>query len=463
MTINVKPFPVLAFESHNPATGELIGTYAGHDAAEVAARLDHAWSAWRSWSALPVERRAEVLVRMADLLDARVETYATLITSEMGKPIAEARGEVKKAASGCRHFGTAGIAALDAAPISGLPNASVVYESLGPIFAVMPWNLPFWQVLRFFAPTALAGNTVLVKHAETVQGSARALEDLVAEAGGPQGLYGNLAIPREVAPAVIADPRIRAVTLTGSVAAGRSVAAEAGRHGKKVVLELGGSDPFLVLEDADLERAVQLGVTSRFSNNAQSCIAAKRFILTAPIAEAFTQGFVQRAAALKVGDPMHAETQLGPLARADLRDTVHRQVQAAVAAGARILTGGKPIAGPGNFFEPTVLDGLDPDAPIAREEFFGPVAMLFTVKDEAVAVAMANATEFGLGAAVWSRDVERARRVARRIEAGCVFVNDFVRSDPRTPFGGVKGSGFGRELGDLGARELTNAKLVFVG
>jgi acyl-CoA reductase-like NAD-dependent aldehyde dehydrogenase len=463
MTIHLKPFKREDFESRNPATGALIETYPGQDAAEVEARLERAFATWRRWSQAPIAERAAVLTRMGELLEERVEEYAQLITSEMGKPIGEARGEVKKAAGGCKHFGGAGQAYLQAQPIDGLPNAHVVYQSIGPIFAVMPWNLPFWQVLRFFAPTALVGNTVLVKHAETVQGSALALEKLVRDAGGPEGLYANIVVGRDVAASIIADPRVRAVTLTGSVAAGRSVAQTAGLYGKKVVLELGGSDPFVVLEDADLDRAAQLGVTSRFSNNAQSCIAAKRFILAAPIADAFTKAFVEKAAALKVGDPMSAETQLGPLARADLRDTVHRQVQAAVAAGAKILTGGKPLDGPGNYYAPTVLTGLPPDAPIAQEEFFGPVAMLFTVKDEEEAIALANATEFGLGAAVWSRDADRAARVAGRIEAGCVFINDFVRSDARAPFGGVKGSGFGRELGELGARELANAKLIFVG
>jgi acyl-CoA reductase-like NAD-dependent aldehyde dehydrogenase len=380
----------------------------------------------------------------------------------MGKPLAEAVGEVKKAASGARHFAGAAEAYLKPEPIAGTP-AHIAYESLGPIFGVMPWNLPFWQVLRFFIPAAVIGNTVLVKHAETVQGSAEALEKLVRDAGGPEGLYVNLAIQRDAAAAVIADPRIRAVTVTGSVAAGRAVAAEAGRHGKKVVLELGGSDPFIVLEDADLAKAVQLGVVSRYSNNAQSCIAAKRFLVAEPLMEAFTKAFVEQAAALPVGDPLADGTKLGPLARADLRGNVHRQVQEAVKAGARVLTGGEPIAGPGNFYPPTVLVDLPFEAPVAQEEFFGPVAMIFPFRTEEEAVRLANASEFGLGASVWSRDLERARRVASQVEAGAVFINDFVRSDPRAPFGGAKGSGFGRELGALGARELSNPKLVWQG
>ena len=286
---------------------------------------------------------------------------------------------------------------------------------------------------------------------------------MVRDAGGPEGLYVNLSVQRDVVPGIIADPRIRAVTVTGSVKAGRSVAQLAGSHGKKVVLELGGSDPFIVLEDADLAKAVQLGVTSRYSNNAQSCIAAKRFLIAEPIFDAFVKAFVEQASALKVGDPLLPDTKLGPQAREDLRATTERQVSAAIAAGARVLTGGKSLDGPGYFYAPTVLVDLPHDAPIAREEFFGPVALIFPFKTEEDAIRLANDTEFGLAAAVWSSDKARANAVAAQIEAGAVFINDFVRSDPRAPFGGVKGSGVGRELGALGARELTNAKLVWEG
>jgi acyl-CoA reductase-like NAD-dependent aldehyde dehydrogenase len=452
----------MSFDSHNPATGALLATYPEHDAAETERRLQLVWDGWQSWSRRPLAERCAFLVRLGDLLEERAQDYGRLITSEMGKPIAEAVGEVKKAASGARHFAAAAEAYLKPQEIAGTP-ARIVYESIGPIFGVMPWNLPFWQVLRFFIPAAMIGNTVLVKHAETVQGSAEAVEQLVRDAGGPDGLYVNLAIQRDAAAAVIADPRIRAVTVTGSVAAGRAVAAEAGRHGKKVVLELGGSDPFIVLEDADLAKAVQLGVVSRYSNNAQSCIAAKRFLVAAPLVEAFTKAFVQQAAALPMGDPMAEGIKLGPLARADLRANVHRQVQDAVTAGARVLTGGAIPNGPGNFYPPTVLVDLPPGSAIAQEEFFGPVAMIFSCASEEEAVRMANASEFGLGAAVWSRDLDRARHVAAQVEAGAVFINDFVRSDPRAPFGGMKASGFGRELGALGALELSNAKLVWQG
>jgi len=450
----------MAFESRNPATGELLNTYPEHSAHEVELRLQSAWDGWKKWSITPLAERTAFLLRLADLLEKRAEDYGRLITLEMGKPIGEAIGEVKKAAFGARHFAGDGAAYIQPEGIPGTPGR-VVYQSLGPVLAIMPWNLPFWQVLRFFIPAALVGNTVIVKHAETVQGSALALETLVRDAGGPAGLYVNLSVQREAIPAIIADARIRAVTVTGSVRAGRAVAELAGLHGKKVVLELGGSDPFIVLEDADIPKAVQLGVTSRYSNNAQSCIAAKRFLVAEPVADAFIEAFVAQASALKVGDPLLADTKLGPQAREDLRAATERQVADAVAAGGRVLTGGKALSGPGYFYPPTVLVDVPHDAPVAREEFFGPVALVYTFKTEEEAVRLANDTEFGLGAAVWSKDPARANRVAAQIEAGAVFINDFVRSDPRAPFGGVKGSGVGRELGALGARELTNAKLIW--
>lgn len=452
----------MSFESKNPTTGELLGTYPEHDAHEVERRLQIAWDGWKHWSRTPLSERTEFLIRLADLLEERVEEYARLITLEMGKPIGEARGEVKKAAFGARHFAGDGTAYIQPEAIPGTPGR-VVYESLGPVLAIMPWNLPFWQVLRFFIPSALVGNTVVVKHAETVQGCALALEQLVKDAGGPEGLYVNLSVQRGAVPDIIADARIRAVTVTGSVPAGRAVAQQAGLHGKKVVLELGGSDPFIVLEDADIAKAVQLGVTSRYSNNAQSCIAAKRFFIAESVADAFIKAFVEQASALKVGDPLLPDTKLGPQARADLRATTERQVSDAIAAGARVLTGGKSLDGPGYFYAPTVLIDLPHDAPVAREEFFGPVALVFTFKTEEEAIQLANDSEFGLGAAVLSKDTARANAVAAQLEAGAVFINDFVRSDPRAPFGGVKGSGVGRELGALGARELTNAKLVWEG
>ncbi|ONR61787.1 NAD-dependent succinate-semialdehyde dehydrogenase [Burkholderia cenocepacia] len=450
------------FQSRNPATGELLEAFTEHSADDIESRLMLSFAAWKRWSRASLQQRTEVLRKLGALLEERADRYGRLITQEMGKSLVEAVLEVRKAAAGARHFAEHGAGYLAPMPIEGM-NAKVVYESLGPVFGVMPWNLPFWQVLRFFIPTAMAGNTVLVKHAETVQGCAHALEQLILDAGAPEGLYLNLAIRRGGVARVVRDPRVRCVTVTGSTQAGRAVAQEAGAYGKKAVLELGGSDPFIVLEDADLDRAVQLGVTSRFSNNAQSCIAAKRFLVAEPIAEVFQKKFVEKAAALRMGDPMSVDTQLGPLARADLRDEIHRQVLSALKQGGTLLTGGAPVNGPGNFYPPTVITGLSSDAPIAQEEIFGPVAMLFTFRTDEEAIALANATEFGLGATVCSADVQRANKIASALEVGAVFINDFVRSDPRAPFGGVKGSGFGRELGALGARELANAKLVVGG
>jgi len=452
----------MGFESRNPTTGELIARYREHTPAEVEDCLARAWSGWKAWAATPLGERTAFLNRLADVLESHVDEYARLITLEMGKPLAEAQAEVKKAAFGARHFATTGPSYIESQAIAGTP-AQVIYQSLGPVLGVMPWNLPFWQVLRFFIPAALVGNTVLVKHAESVKGCALALEKLVRDAGGPDGLYVNLMVDRKDLAGLVADLRVRAVTVTASVGAGRAMAALAGQHCKKIVLELGGSDPFVVLEDADLAKAVQLGVIARFANNAQSCIAAKRFLVAEAVFEEFSSRYVAAVKGLVIGDPMQATTRLGPLARSDLRDTVHRQVGDAIKQGGRVLTGGGLVTGPGYFFEPTVITGLPHDAPIVAEECFGPVALLFPVRSDAEAIQLANATEYGLGAAVWSRDLARAQRVATQIEAGAVFINDFVRSDPRAPFGGVKNSGFGRELGALGARELANAKLVWQG
>jgi acyl-CoA reductase-like NAD-dependent aldehyde dehydrogenase len=402
------------FESYNPATGELIGTYPEHNEAEIEVRLQRAWDGWRHWSRTPLQERIAFLTRLADLLEERAETYGRL--AEMGKPLADSIFEIKKSAWSARHLAEAGEAYLKPQPVPGL-TAEIIYESIGPIFSVQPWNVPFWQVLRFFITAAFVGNTALIKHAESVQGCAEALETLVRDAGGPEGLYVNLAIPVEACAAVIADPRVRAATVTGSVRAGRAVAAEAAQAGKRVVLELGGSDPFIVLEDADLAKAVEFAVTSRYFNNSEGCICAKRFLVAESLFDDFTKAFVEQSKALPMGDPMKEGTKLGPLALAGARKNLHRQVLDAVKAGARILTGGEIPDGPGNFYPPTVLVGLPPEAAIAKEEFFGPVAMIFPFKTEDEAIRLANITDFGLSAAVWSRDLARARRVAGEIES----------------------------------------------
>jgi acyl-CoA reductase-like NAD-dependent aldehyde dehydrogenase len=452
----------MSFESRNPATGQVVARYPEHTPAEVETCLARAWSGWKNWSATPLAERAAFLNRLADALEGRVDEFARLITLEMGKPFAEAQAEVKKAAFGARHFAETGPDYIAPQTIPGT-QSQIIYQPLGPVLGIMPWNLPFWQVLRFFIPNALVGNTVVVKHAENVKGCAIALEQLVRDAGGPEGLYVNLMVDRKTVPSIVADDRIRAVTVTASVAAGRAMAALAGQCGKKVVLELGGSDPFIVLDDADLAKAVRLGVTSRFSNNAQSCIAAKRFLIAESLFETFSSRFVEAVKEIIVGDPMQTSTKLGPLARSDLRDTVHRQVEDAVKQGARILTGGKIVSGPGYFYEPTVLTGLRHDAPIVSEECFGPVAMLFPFRDDAEAVLLANATEYGLGAAVWSTDLARAHHVAAQIEAGAVFINDFVRSDPRAPSAPNSRPKPECFTPPKGARELANAKLIWQG
>src|SRR5437879_12874360 len=369
------------FESRNPATGELLGTYPEHNKAEIEVRLQRAWDGWRHWSRTPQQERIAFLTRLAELLEERAETYGRLITAEMGKQQADSIFEIKKSSWAARHLAETGEAYLKPQPVSGVP-AQIVYESVGPIFSVQPWNVPFWQVLRFFNTTDLVGNTALIRHAQSVQGCAEALETLGRDAGGPEGLYVNLAIPVEACAAVIADPRVRAATATASVRTGRAVAEEAARAGKRVVLELGGSDPFIVLEDADLAKAVQLAVTSRYFNNSEGCICAKRFLVAEPLFNDFTKAFVEQSKALPMGDPMKEGIKIGPLATSGSRKNLHRHVLDAVKAGARILTGGEIPAGPGNFYPPTVLVGLPPEAAIANEEFFGPVALIFPFKEQ---------------------------------------------------------------------------------
>jgi succinate-semialdehyde dehydrogenase/glutarate-semialdehyde dehydrogenase len=337
-----------------------------------------------------------------------------------------------------------------------------VYEPLGPILAIMPWNFPFWQVFRFAAPALVAGNVALLKHAPNVLGCAEAIERIFVAAGFPAGVFQSLAIEVDAVPALLEDSRVAAVTLTGSDRAGRDVASRAGRALKKSVLELGGSDPFIVMPSADLDTAVRTAVQARTINNGQSCIAAKRFIVAEPVADAFTRGFVAGMEALRVGDPMDAATNIGPLARADLLELLHSQVTASVAAGARLLTGGQPIDRPGFFYPPTVLAGIPKDSPAYRDELFGPVASLFVVTDTDAAIALANDSRYGLGASVWTTDQHEQQRFIHELEVGQVFVNAMVASDPRVPFGGVKSSGYGRELGVHGIREFVNAKTVWV-
>lgn len=449
--------------SINPATGEILKAFEALDTAAVGTALDRAAAAQTSWSFQPVAARQAALRALAGALRATAGASAALITAEMGKPLDEARLEIEKCAWTCEHYAEHGPGYLE--PETAATSASrsyVAYDPLGVVLAIMPWNFPFWQFFRFAAPAIMAGNGMLLKHASNVPQCAVAIEAVCREAGLPDGLMQTLLIGADQVESVIADPRVAAVTLTGSSEVGAKVAAQAGGHLKKQVLELGGSDPFIVLADADIEAAAKAAVSSRFRNAGQSCIAAKRFIVIDAVADAFAAAVLKGIEALVVGDPAKAGTTVGPLARANLRDDLAAQVDASVQQGARVLAGGKAIDGPGYFYEPTLLDQVTPDMPVFAQETFGPAAALIRVKDAEEAICLANDTEYGLGAAIWSRDTETAQILARRIEAGSVFVNAIVASDARVPFGGVKRSGYGRELAAQGLREFTNVKTVWV-
>jgi succinate-semialdehyde dehydrogenase/glutarate-semialdehyde dehydrogenase len=382
----------------------------------------------------------------------------------MGKPIAEAEAEVEKCAWNCDFYAEKAEEFLAPEPVASNASASmVVFDPLGVVLAIMPWNYPFWQLFRFLAPALAAGNGAVLKHASNVPQCALAIEEVVREAGAPAGLFRTLLIGASAVESLIEDPRIAAVTLTGSTEVGSLVASQAGRQLKKQVLELGGSDPFIVLADADVQEAAAVATRARFQNVGQSCIAAKRFIVEESVADAFVAALCAKVEAFVVGDPMQRETNIGPLARANLRDDLHSQVERSVAAGAELRAGGKPIDGPGFFYPPTILDRVSPDMAAFAEETFGPAAAVIRVRDAEEAIELANATEFGLGAALWTRDLARAGELARRIEAGAVFINGMVASDPRLPFGGIKKSGYGRELGVFGIREFTNIKTVWIG
>ncbi|MEJ2059990.1 MAG: NAD-dependent succinate-semialdehyde dehydrogenase [Gammaproteobacteria bacterium] len=453
----------MSFQSINPATGELLAEFGTWDASALEDALARADDAARQWRATPLAERTRIIANAGRLLREQVEPLARLASLEMGKPITEARAEVEKSAWACDYFAEHAEAMLRPEPVqTDASHSYISYQPLGTVLAIMPWNFPYWQVLRHMAPTLAAGNTLLLKHAPNVPQVAQAIERLALEAGVPEGVFINLPIDVDLIEAVIADPRVHAVTLTGSERAGRSVAELAGRHLKKVVLELGGSDAFVVLEDADLDLAVSQAVPARFQNGGQSCIAAKRIILTEPVAENFTGRFVEAVRALRVGDPLDEATQIGPVARADLRDELHRQVRASIDAGAQLAAGGAPIEGPGYFYQPTVLDRVGPGMTAYSEELFGPVATLIHARDEAQALAIANDSRFGLGGCVWTRDTERGERFAAALESGGAFVNGMFKSDPRLPFGGIKASGYGRELSIHGIREFVNTKTLWV-
>ncbi len=448
----------------NPATGEVIATYQQHTAGEVGRKIDTAGRAFAGWSATGIDERAALLPRLATVLEAGKERYARLMTAEMGKPIREARAEIEKCAWACRYYAEHGPAYLaDDIVQTEAHKAFVAFRPLGVVLAVMPWNFPFWQVLRFAIPSLLAGNAALLKHASNVPGSALALEEALREAGLPDGVFQTLLIPSGMVEGVIRHDAVRAVTLTGSNAAGRAIAATAGACLKKSVLELGGSDPFVVLEDADLDKAAEAGAASRLFNTGQACIAAKRFIVVDAVAKKFEDKLAERLLARKMGDPMDETVALGALARADLRDELHGQVERSLKDGARNILGGVIPNEPGAFYPATILNGVEKGMPAFDEELFGPVASIIRAANEDQALKIANDTPYGLGAAVFTGDRKRGERIARdRFDAGVCFVNDFVKSDPRLPFGGVKESGYGRELGIFGIREFTNIKTVVV-
>jgi len=450
--------------SVNPATEEVLARFDPFTPEEVDRALDDAQDAFGAWRERSIADRAVPMRRLAGLLRERADRYGRLITIEMGKPIAEAKAELEKCAWGCEHYAENAARYLaDEVIETNAQRSLVAFEPLGIVLAVMPWNFPFWQVIRFAAPALMAGNAAVLKHASNVPQCALAIEEAFRDAGFPEGLVRTVLVSGSQIEPVIADPRIRAVTLTGSSDTGSRIAELAGRALKKSVLELGGSDPFIVLRDADLDAAAKVGARARNQNNGQSCIAAKRFIVAEPIARDFERHFAAEVEALRVGDPLDPKTQIGPLARADLREALERQVRESVRMGARVLTGGERATGKGWYYQPTVLADVTEDMPVFKEETFGPVAAVLRVRDADDAVRVANDSAYGLGASLWTRDLKLGEALARRIESGSVFVNGMVASDPRLPFGGVKRSGYGRELSSFGIREFTNVQTIWVG
>lgn len=452
--------------TRNPATGQELSRYAAHDAADVERLLAASAAAAHGWAATPLSERLDLLRLVGKLLTERRHEYAALITAEMGKPIGESLAEIDKCAWNCEIVAELAPAWLADHEITSAATRSwLSYEPIGVVFAVMPWNFPFWQVLRFACSALAAGNAALLKHSPDVTGSALAIAELLTDAGAPDGLFAAVVVSADEVPAtverIVTDPRIAAITLTGSERAGASIAAVAGGAIKKTVLELGGSDPFVVLADADVAAAAATAVRARFTNNGQSCVCAKRFIVHVDVAEEFLDRFIAGVGALQLGDPTDPATTLGPMARPDLRDQLLRQVEHSVAQGARLVTGGRAIDAPGWYVEPTVLADVAPGTTAFVEETFGPVATITTARDDDHAVELANDTTFGLGASVWGA-TEHALAVGRRIRSGALFVNAMVASDPRLPFGGIGRSGYGREMSAEGIREFTNVRTVFV-
>jgi succinate-semialdehyde dehydrogenase len=451
------------FATINPSTGAEIETFSFFNPAqteEIVAQADKSFQRFRK---LPVQKRAELFSSLAGTLRDNKGQLAEIVTTEMGKIFSEAEAEIEKCAKEADWYAEHGPQIMaDEPAITGTVNAYVSYLPLGPILAIMPWNFPIWQLTRMAIPTMLAGNVVLVKHSPNTQRSSLAFEHVMLEAGFPEGVFQNLILKREDVVNVINDRRVQGASVTGSVGAGSAVASEAGKVIKKTVMELGGSDAFIVCEDADIPKAVAAGIRGRFHNAGQVCLAAKRFILVGKIADEFERSFVERAKSLRVGDPFNSAVDMGPMARADLRDSLHQQVESSIAKGARLLCGGKPLESKGAFYPPTVLSGAAEGMPVFDEETFGPVAAMTRVPDVDAAVRAANASQFGLSSNLWTTNVDLARKVARDLYTGGVFINGVTASDPRVPVGGVKNSGYGRELSHFGAHAFVNAQTVWI-
>ncbi len=454
----------MAIASINPTTGETLKTFSALSAAQIEEKLQLAADTFHEYRRTPFADRSRMMQRAAEILENEKHELGKLMTTEMGKPIKAAVSEAEKCAWVCRYYAeNAEHHLADQIVETNAKKSYVRFQPLGPVLAVMPWNFPFWQVFRFAAPALMAGNVGLLKHASNVPQCALAIEEIFTRAGFPKGAFQTLLIGSDAVEKILNDPRVTAATLTGSEPAGSSVASIAGKQIKKTVLELGGSDPFIVMPSANLDEAVTTAVKARTINNGQSCIAAKRFIVASEIYDEFERKFVSQMQALRIGDPMEELTEIGPLATPQIVNDLEEQVKKAVATGAHVLTGGKRLSRPGNFFEPTVLVNVDIAAPVSCEEIFGPVAMLFRVEDIDEAIRIANATQFGLGSAAWTNDPSEQARFIEELEAGSVFINGMVASDPRLPFGGVKNSGYGRELAEFGIREFVNIKTVWIG
>ncbi len=454
----------MSIQTINPATEEVLKTYEPYNQEQINEALTAAHTAFKSWRDTSFAERAALFRRAAEYLREHKTELAHDATIEMGKPIVESEAEIEKCAWNCEYYAeNAEKFLVDEHIATNATDSYVAFNPLGIVLALMPWNYPFWQVIRFAAPALMAGNTAVLKHASNVSRCALEIERIFRECGFPEGVFRTVLVPGAETEKLITDPRIAAVTLTGSEEVGISVASTSGQYLKKHVLELGGSDAFIVLADADLDEAAKTAVRARFQNTGQSCIAAKRFIVVESVAEAFEQKFVQEAAKLRVGDPMQRDTQVGPMARSDLRDSLDKQVQATVKMGGKVLLGGKPVAGKGYFYAPTIVTNVTPEMPMFQEETFGPAAAIIYARDTEHAIELANNSKFGLGGNLWTRNIEQGRRLARHLESGALFLNGMTASDPRLPFGGVKHSGYGRELSSFGIREFVNIQTVWIG